>query len=143
MSMDRDIKLSEVPSMNNEEINTLKKVLDEIKKKTRYFPYKISNSELQLFGSAVAKIHLQKIVEHIRSSKNTKFKIDFFCYNLRLFVFGEIEPILVFKNQYVGEMPMYKFGYGQIIDKYFGAPIVERTQGAFTYQLNFEVKIMQ
>ena len=121
----------------DEEKNIIKKVLDECQKRTSYFPYKISNEELRLFGSAIAKIHLQKVVECIRTSSNTKFKIDFFCYNLRLFVNDEREPRLILDNQYVGQMTMYKLGYGEVIDKYFGTPIIEKTEGPLTYCFSF------
>ena len=45
---------------------------------------------------------------------------------------------MLFNNQYVGQMTMYKLGYGQVIDKYFGAPIIEKTQGTFTHSFSFD-----
>ena len=134
------IKLQLLPAITHKEIAVLEKVKTKYEKGERYFPYEITNYEMMLIGSAMAKAHLKEIVTYIKSVEAKSFTIDFFSYTLRLFVAGQKKPTMVLGNQLVGSMTMYKAGYAKIIDEYFNEPIVEKSYQVFTRPFRFTVE---
>lgn len=133
------IDFENIPQIETEERNVYEKLKALVDAKKENVMSKLSNDEMYKMGRLAAKCHLVNIRDYIKKARTGMFCIDYSFYFLRLFEFGVNKPVLVKSNKPFHENVFYKGGYADVIDSFFGGPIIKNAHPPYSCTVYFEV----
>lgn len=133
------INLENIPKVEPDERATYEKIKALVEAKKKNIMCELSNDEMYKMGRLAAKCHLVNIRDHVKNAKTTMFCIDYAFYFLRLFEFGANKPVIAKSNKPFDGNVFYKGGYADVIDSFFGEPIIKNAHPPYYYTAFFEV----
>ena len=128
-----------IPNIETAERAVYEKIKAFLDEKKEHVMSELSNDEMYRMGRLAAKCHLVNIRNYIRKTGIKKFSIEYAFYFLRLYEFRGNKPILTISNNPFYQNLFYVGGYAEIIDSFFGEPIIKNAHPPYSYTVNFEV----
>lgn len=135
----KKINFEKIPKIEEEERESYEKLKVLVEDKKGKVLSRISNDDAFRMGKLAAKCHLSNIRDYIKKADTKRFCIDYIFYFLRLIEFGENKSALVLSNNPLDQNVFYKAGYAEVIDSFFGEPIVKNSHPPYSYTVRFEV----